>query len=195
MRSRITGIMAAATLVLTACGAATSGSTATTTQPPPTQPSTTAAAPTTASYGKATYVSGTISGFDISEGTVTTDSDGSSHGRGGSVTYQLVSDDPRVSGQVSGTWNSDRWGTQDNGALVQWGEVTLTNSKGSWVASYAGAYAAPVGDMINRWWVGTGAYQGLTFFCWMQVKDFSDPTSQWYGVIYPGTPPPGARGK
>lgn len=195
MRSRTIAIMAAS-LVLSACGAATSGSTATATQPAGAQPSAATAAPTTVAYGTATYVSGTVTDFAINQGTVTTVApDGTSHSRGGSFTYQLVSDDPRVSGQVTGTWNSDRWGSEGNGALVQWGQATLTNSKGNWIGTWTGANAAPVGDMVNRWWTGTGAYQGLTFFFWMQAKDITDPSSLWHGVIYPGPPPPGAQSK
>ena len=60
--------------------------------------------------GDATYVTGRITNFDIDQGTITTNSDGSSHSRDGTITYTLTSNDPRAAGTVTGTWNSDRWG-------------------------------------------------------------------------------------
>lgn len=182
---------AALVLVLAGCGTSSGGGT---TSQTPTGSSHTSASATTevpgiVAYGGATYVSGRAVDFRLNEGTVTTDADGSSHSRGGSFTYQLRSDDPRVVGLVTGTWNSDRWGPEYNGALVQWGEATLTNDKGSWVGRYAGVMATPIGDMISRWWTGTGAYQGLTFFFWLQGDIFE---ATWHGLIYPGDPPPGS---
>lgn len=194
MRSRITVGVAAACLMLTACGAATSTSTSSVSSAVRPPASTGNPTPSSTSWGTATYVVGTVSNFDINEGTVSTVApDGTSHSRGGSFTYDLHSDDPRVSGSVTGTWNTDRWGEEDDGALVQWGDATLTNSKGTWVATWSGAMASPVGDMISRWWTGTGAYNGQTFYFWMQATDISDPTTTWHGVIYTGDPPPGAH--
>ena len=160
---------------------------------------TTSAAPTTQhvtttlaylDFGAASFITGTVTGFTLDEGTVTSDSDGTSHSRDGRFSDMFISSDPRASGKVTGTWNSDRWGTDpSNGILVQWGEATLTNDGGSWSGQWAGTMASPVGDMISRWWVGSGGYEGLTFFMWMQAKDVSDPTTTWLGVIYSGAPP------
>jgi hypothetical protein len=182
---------AALALVLAGCGAGAGGGTTTQTPTGSSHASASASGelPGIVAYGGATYVSGRAVDFRLNEGTVTTDTDGSSHSRGGSFTYQLRSDDPRVDGLVTGTWNSDRWGVESNGALVQWGEATLTNDKGSWVGAYAGVMATPIGDMISRWWTGTGAYQGLTFFFWLQGDIFE---ATWHGLIYPGDPPPGS---
>lgn len=81
---------------------------------------------------------------------------GTGHSRGGTLRATLTANDPRVAGSVLGTWNSDRWGTADSGALVQWGTAVLTNDEGSWEAPYAGVYTTESGDYISRWYVGKG---------------------------------------
>ena len=73
---------------------------------------------------------------------------------------------------------------------MQWGESTLTHDGGTWVGSWAGTMAGPVGDMVSRWWRGTGQHEGLTFFFWMKAKDITDPASTWDGVVHAGDPPP-----
>lgn len=141
-------------------------------------------------FATAWFITGTVSDFQLDEGVVTSDAAGTAHSRGGTFSDTFVSSDPRASGKVTGTWNSDRWGPSPaNGILVQWGEATLTNDGGSWSGQWAGTMASPVGDMVSRWWVGSGGYEGLTFFMWMQAKDVGDPTTTWMGVIYRGAPP------
>jgi hypothetical protein len=143
--------------------------------------------------GQATYVSGTIEDFNLEEGTVTDEDNGTSRSRDGTVSYTMVANDPRVSGTLTGTWNSDRWGVYQDGALVQWGDVVLTNDDGTWEGSFAGAYASDYGgDLLTRWTVGTGAYEGLTFFFWLDTPDGSS-SGPWYGLIYPGEPPPNVQ--
>ncbi|MBI1377380.1 MAG: hypothetical protein GC157_07855 [Frankiales bacterium] len=179
-------------LLLTACVSSDAGSTSSSTPATAGAGSSSALpSPSRTTWGSTAYVTGTFADFNLQEGEVTTQADGSAHSRNGSFTYRLVSDDPRVAGTVTGTWNSDRWGSgPDDGALVQWGESTLTNDGGTWVGSWAGTMASPVGDMVSRWWRGTGQYEGLTFFFWMKAKDITDPTSTWDGVVYTGDPPP-----
>lgn len=68
----------------------------------------------------------------------------------------MVANDPRAGGTLTATRNTERWGVEDNGALVQWGEATLSNEDGTWVGPYAGAFASAYGgDVITRWLVGT----------------------------------------
>lgn len=168
-----------------------------TTIAPPTVAQTTLADSTTSttlapvSYqGGATYLTGRIADFTLDQGTVTTDADGVTHSRGGATTYTLISNDARVAGTVTSTWNTDRWGPGPaNGAFVEWGEATLTNENGTWETSHSGIYATPLGDMNARWWVGSGDYTGLTFY--MALPGETEPW-EWVGLIYPGTPPPGA---
>jgi hypothetical protein len=140
--------------------------------------------------GQATYVSGTIESFSGEEGTVTDKDDGASQSRDGTLSYTMVANDPRVSGTLTGTWNSDRWGVLEDGALVQWGDVVLTNDGGTWEGSLLGVYSSDYGgDLLTRWTVGTGAYEGFTFFFWLDTSHSSD-SGPWYGLIYPGDPPP-----
>jgi hypothetical protein len=141
------------------------------------------AEPTPISWGSATFVQGTVQLNIGPVGTVTYDEDGTRHSRDGTLRATLTANDPRVSGTVIGTWNSDRWGTEDGEAMVQWGTATLSNEEGSWEAPYSGVYTTESGDYISRWYVGAGGYEGLTFFMWL-----ADPGFQ--GLIYKGDPPP-----
>lgn len=142
--------------------------------------------PESIDYGAATLVSGSIVSFMLDPGTITTDADGVSHARGGLVSYILVSNDSRIAGLVTGTWQADGWGPdQGSSAFVQWGTETLTSRDGSWVADYSGIYTDVTGDVISWWYQGRGAYAGLTFFMWMTDPDLWTCS----GFIYPGTPP------
>lgn len=136
--------------------------------------------------GGATHVTGRITKFAIDQGTITTNSDGSSHSRDGTITYTLTSNDPRAAGTVTGTWNSDRWGRPPDVALIQWGEAIITNENGTWEAAYDGIFTSPLGDVLTRWWQGGGNYQGLTFY----MAATGQSNWEWVGLIYPGTPPP-----
>ena len=141
--------------------------------------------------GGATYVTGRIADFRIDQGTISSDDDGGQHSRDGTINYRVVSDDPRVTGTVTGTWNSDRWGTGlGNAVLTQWGVATLTNDNGTWEAPYEGAFATPYGDIVTRWWRGAGTYEGLTFYMWVAGSEVGSPDYTWAGIIYPGEPPP-----
>lgn len=168
---------------------ATSTTAAPTTTVSATTGSETSAPPSSVTYpGGASYVTGRIVGFVIDHGTVTTNGDGTSQSRDGTIEYELTSSDPRVSGTVTGTWHSNRWGVATNGAIIQWGEATVTNDNGSWEAPYSGIWTTAHGDVLTRWWQGSGDYAGLTFY--MTATGTSD--WEWVGFIYPGTPPAGA---
>lgn len=188
---RLGFVVLIAGLLAAACNGENAEEAPTTAAPTTVAESTTSTTLAPVSYqGGATYVTGRIADFTIDEGTLTTDSDGASHSRDGTITYTLISNDARVTGTVTGTWNSDRWGAGPaKAAITQWGEATLENENGTWEAPYNGIYATPFGDMIARWWQGGGDYAGLTFY--MAVPGGSAPW-EWVGLIYPGTPPPGA---
>lgn len=141
--------------------------------------------------GGATYLTGRLDEFVIDEGTLETDANGLVHSRDGTISYRLVTDDPRVSGTVDATWNTDRWGTDIyDGAMTQWGTATLTNENGTWEGDYAGAFASPVGDILTRWWRGTGGYEGLTFYMWIAGSEPGVAIFDVGGIIFPGDPPP-----
>jgi len=140
--------------------------------------------------GGATYLTGRVESFSIDEGSLETDADGVEHTRDGTFNYRLVTDDSRVTGMVTGTWNTDRWGDLYDGAMKQWGTSTLTNDNGTWESDYAGGFASPVGDIIARWWRGTGEYEGLTFYMWIAGSEPGVPIFDVGGIIFPGDPPP-----
>jgi hypothetical protein len=119
----------------------------------------------------------------------TTDPDGTMHVRGdyhaGRCT--LTTDDPRVSGLRSSTWNIDLWGNPDAGqwALVQWGTQRLENAAGAWEGRATGVGSSDRGDFIVNWYKGTGDYAGLSYF---ELWTGQEP---WkiQGQIFPGDPP------
>jgi hypothetical protein len=142
--------------------------------------------PTPIAYGPASAFTGTES-CNISEGTTTTDPDGTMHGRGGSVECRDTANDPRMSGTGTGAWEYDAWTLSGGipGALVQWGEVRLVNDGGAWEGRLTGTYSADHGDTITIWYTGTGGYTGLAAF------ELITGRGPWTidGLIFPGTPP------
>ncbi len=118
-------------------------------------------------------------------GNATTDADGATHYRGGTFVCTVATDEPRVSGTETASWNMDLWGTAGNGALVQWGTARLKNDGGAWEGSGSGVYSSDRGDIIAFWYSGTGGYAGLSYFeLWTGREPW---TIQ--GQIFPGDPP------
>lgn len=145
--------------------------------------------PTAITHGPVTVVAGTAVCPSIDFGTVTTDSTGVQHSRGGTLACTQTVNDPRVSGAYTATWNLDWWGTADhsNGALVQWGTVRLVNAGGAWEGRATGVYSSERGDTIAHWYTGTGKYAGLSYFeLWTGGLD---GTWTIQGQIFPGNPP------
>jgi hypothetical protein len=58
--------------------------------------------------------------------------------------------DPRVSGEMTGTFEFDGWGSGMSQAFVQWGAVRLQNDGGAWVGKYSGAFAQDQGDLAGE---------------------------------------------
>jgi hypothetical protein len=149
--------------------------------PAPTLPT-----PAAVTYGPVTLVTGanTCPGLnpDFSQ-----DPDGTWHVRDLTVECTDETDDPRVSGTHTASWNMDFWGTpaQGVGAGVQWGTVRLENAGGAWEGRLSGVYSSGPGDTIVIWYKGTGGDAGLAYF---ELLTGSDP---WkiQGQISPGDPP------
>jgi hypothetical protein len=147
-------------------------------------------APTPVTYGPVTLVTGasTCPGLDFAW---TFDADGTKHVRDDyhADRCTLTTDDPRVSGSRSSTWNMDLWGRLGiSHQLVQWGTQRLENDSGAWEGRATGVAAFPSspGDIIAHWYRGTGGYAGLSYF---ELWTGFDP---WkiQGQIFPGDPPP-----
>ena len=130
-------------------------------------------------------VSGTGTCPTVDLGDATTDADGVTHYRGGTFACTVSTDDPRVSGTETAPWNIDLWGTDINGALVQWGTSRLENDGGAWVGTGSGVYSSDRGDIIAFWYTGTGGYAGLSYFeLWTGREPWTIE-----GQIFPGDPP------
>lgn len=141
----------------------------------------------TVTYGPVTLVTGTDT-FTLDEGRVTKEPDGSSHGRQGWFRSTLTSDDERVSGTAVSTWSTDRWGTEYDGAAVQWGRSRITNPGGRWVGRYTGVYTPETHDMLTWWFTGTGGYEGLSMYMWETTSGGFEAT--FHALVFPGEPPP-----
>lgn len=160
-----------------------------TSTPTPTARPTPTPTPTPIAYGPAVVVEG-IESCTTSGGTESTDPDGTTHSRGTVLTCTDTSNDPRVSGTVSYTWNYDLWGSGSQFAHVQWGAGRLENAGGAWEGTYTGSFSSVNGDVLLFWFKGTGGYEGLSYGMWAVL---SLAEAAWTypvrGVIFPGPPP------
>jgi len=144
------------------------------------------ATPAAVTYGPVAVVTGanTCPGLNPD---FTQASDGTWHVRDLTVECTDKTDDPRVSGTHTASWNMDFWGTpaQGVGAGVQWGTVRLENAGGVWEGRLSGVYSSGRGDSIVIWYTGTGGYAGLTYFALLTGG------GPWkiQGQIFPGDPP------
>ena len=153
--------------------------------PTPAAPIQTPTASAALSFGPATVVTGTESCPGLNPDW-TTDPDGTLHVRDLAVECVDTTDDPRVSGTVTGSWSMDVWGNLGRGAGVQWSTARLVNDGGAWEGKLSGVASLPEpGDTIVIWYTGTGGYAGLSYF---QLITGHDP---WriQGQIFPGVPP------
>ena len=141
-------------------------------------------------YGQATYVIGRMT-FSMKPGAPTKDPDGTQHFRDVRVTGTATSADPRLTGTVEGVWNADAWGPGlDDGALIQWGTSKITTEEGTWEGTQTGGYTTETSDQITWWYIGRGAYEGLSMFMWITESDtYGRGDHAIYGLIFPGTPP------
>ena len=151
----------------------------------PTAVATATIAPT-ATYGPVAVITG-VERCNMAAIFGTTSGEGTSvqHSRNGTAKCTDTTNDPRVSGDYTASWNMDYWGTPDdtNGAIVQWGTARLASAGGAWEGRPTGVYSSDLGDTIVCWWTGTGGYAGLTYF--ELVTGIGPWTIQ--GQIFPGS--------
>jgi hypothetical protein len=139
-------------------------------------------------YGPATIVEGTEA-CDTKEGTETIAADGTKQSRGWILTCVDTSNDPRVTGPVTYSWNYDMWGSDSRFAHVQWGSGRLENAGGAWEGTYSGSFSTANGDVILFWFEGRGGYEGLAYGMWAVLP--LDEVAWTYpvkGIVFPGTP-------
>lgn len=146
--------------------------------------------PSPRSWGDTVLVTGTQR-CAAGVGTVTTDVVNEIKQRGGTIECVNELNDPRVNGEIKGTFAFDGWGSSRNNlAFVQWGEVRLENDGGAWVGRYSGVATPDTGDLVTFWFEGTGGYAGLSFFEWSEMPGslgiVGFPVA---GLIFPGSPP------
>ena len=149
--------------------------------PTPTRPATPSPTPAAVSHGPVTVVAGTGT-CPLLNPVWTTDPDGTQHLRDLSVECIEETNDARVSGTHTATWNMDAW---KGAAGVQWGTARLENAGGVWEGPLSGVYSAERGDTIMIWYTGTGGYHGLAYF---ELWTGQEPW-QIQGQIFPGDPP------
>jgi hypothetical protein len=142
--------------------------------------------PAAVSYGPVTVVTGTNDCPGL-QPHFTTDPDGTRHIRDLTVECIDTTNDPRVSGTHTATWNMDIWGNPYAGSAagVQWGTVRLENAGGAWEGRLSGVYSSVAGDSIVVWYKGTGGYAGWAY------RELVTGTGPWtiQGQIFPGDPP------
>jgi hypothetical protein len=137
--------------------------------------------PAVVAYGPATVVAG-VESCAVGAGTQTKDSDGTVHYRDLAARCTDTTNDPRVTGTYTGSFNSDVWG---GGANIQWAKVRLENAGGGWNGWFSGVWSQDRRDAVTIWWTGTGGYAGLSYF------QMGTGDSPWtiHGLIFPGEPP------
>jgi hypothetical protein len=174
------------TSVVTAAPATTTATPILAATPPPAAAPTPIPSGTPIAYGPAVVVHGRAS-CDATWGTTTTGADGTSHMRGGVVECIHTSNDDRVSGNETSSFNGDGWA---NAAMVLFGASRITNEGGSWEGTYSGANSDSTGDIVLWWFKGTGGYAGLSYVMWEHLSPaevaWSYPVE---GMIFPGEPP------
>jgi hypothetical protein len=184
------------TLLLGGCAAGAtptpSASPSPTAVPGPTAPPDPNATPTASPqvWGPAVLVTGWESCLVV-PGPIATDPGGAgTHMRGGAAQCTDTANDPRVSGKATGGFEFDGWGTAADGSLVEWGTLGLENGGGSWEGGFSGIYTNETGDVYTVWYIGKGAYAGLTYF--QSIHAPLGTLASGYpfqGLIYPGSPP------
>jgi len=137
--------------------------------------------------GPFTIVSGTEE-FGVGDFESSVDAAGVTKARHVPVTCLDVMNDPRVSGTATDDWNFDFFGVPPTAGL-DWGTRRLVNDGGAWEGVILGAAFGGGHEELTFWLVGSGGYEGLSYY--MQF-DGTVPASMVYpveGIIYEGALP------
>jgi len=92
--------------------------------------------------------------------------------------------DPRVTGDLTGSYNDDCWA---DGYCVYWGTEELVGPDGTWTGAYHGTVEPGDTQTSYKVMTGSGDYEGLTFI-WHGTG--MRGSGDGHGFIYEGAPPP-----
>jgi hypothetical protein len=208
MRSkvRLIPVLALAGLLAAACGAATATQTPTSvptafpsaaptapplatpeqiTAPPATAPPT--PMPTTDGQGDE-VVRGEMTLNALTTDFVITKVGDVSQYRGGVLSFEDATNDPRVNGTVTFEFGIDVYTT----AGSQWGKVKIENEKGAWTGTCTGGTWGQElrGLAWSCWLTGSGAYDGYSYYRQISKEPVpGDAPATVVGVVYPGPIP------
>jgi hypothetical protein len=104
--------------------------------------------------------------------------------RGVHATSDEVASDPRVSGTGTIVGNTDVYGMDG----PQWGTFRIENDGGAWEGTYRGVIYGGSLDSGTAWMVGSGDYEGLTYFYTFGGNN-TDLVLETEGLIFPGEAP------
>ncbi|MEW6225702.1 MAG: hypothetical protein AB1627_13850 [Chloroflexota bacterium] len=99
----------------------------------------------------------------------------------------IMLSDARVSGRCTQYLNAI--GSTADGVGFQWGTMRIENADGAWEGPWRGAYWDGLQSETDAssWMVGSGAYEGLTFY--LHFQGHADVPAELVGVILPAGPP------
>lgn len=108
--------------------------------------------------------------------------------RGNTFTCDLEFSDPRVSGVLTGAYNDDCFGDDDEWACLYWNSEEISGPDGDWIGGVWGTIRMDDPEAASlKVFRGTDAYEGLNFLVHglgvLGEQDF-------YGLIYEGNLPP-----
>jgi hypothetical protein len=103
--------------------------------------------------------------------------------RGFVATSTDTMNDPRVTGTGTLRLSIDTYSPVGR----EWGSYRLENAGGAWEGTVTGAaWNRGNASDVSGWLVGSGAYEGYTYFVHTRSSDTSTETE---GIIFPGSPP------
>jgi hypothetical protein len=144
----------------------------------------------------ATWVTGSMQHVEDSCSETGSSNDGSVSRHGYECTFTWTSSDPRLTGDVSKSWNEDTYETDDGPISIGMDASFLRNEGGDWTCSYG--YLVQGTDPMTQevvtasstyTCIGAGGYEGLSaVLVGKPIEDsFSD---EFVGLIFSGDLPP-----
>ncbi len=106
--------------------------------------------------------------------------------RGGVLSITSLMNDARVTGEASFAFSADVYTKVGS----EWGTFRLENAGGAWEGPCSGgAWDDGNATMWSCWLVGSGAYDGYTYYFQFVGSEDGTVSPSLEGIIYPGSPP------